>query len=94
MKIIDNRELFEIEFNSNTMHVLALDLKSAISHVLEEQSNGGEDDFIRGEKISDKECLEAFTFDEETGKHLNLVDWIKEEINQSDNPFILTYTEV
>ncbi|MDM1294296.1 hypothetical protein HX021_08290 [Sphingobacterium sp. N143] len=94
MKIIDNRELFEVEFNSNTMHVLALDLKSAISHVLDEQSNGGEDDFIRGEKLSDNECIKAVTFDEETGKHLNLVDWIKEEINTGDKPIILTYTEV
>lgn len=49
MKIIDNRELFEVEFNSNTMQVLALDLKSAISHVIDEQSTGYEDDFIRGE---------------------------------------------
>ncbi|MGB3108323.1 hypothetical protein [Sphingobacterium siyangense] len=47
MKIIDNRELFEVDLNSNTMQVLAMDLKAAIPHVLTEHSLDDEDDYIR-----------------------------------------------
>ncbi|MDR0266007.1 MAG: hypothetical protein LBJ04_22530 [Sphingobacterium sp.] len=94
MKIIDNRQLFEVEFNSNTMQVLAMDLKQAVTHVLDEHSLDDEDDYIRGEKMSDAEVKKSVTFDEETGKHSNLVAWIKKEINPGDKPIILTYTEV
>ncbi|WP_343566348.1 hypothetical protein [Sphingobacterium sp.] len=94
MKIIDNRQLFEVELNSNTMQVLAMDLNAAITHVLTEHSLDDEDDYIRGEKMSYSEVENAVIWDEEKRKHLNLVAWIKKEINPGDNPLILTYTEV
>ncbi len=94
MKIIDNRELFEVEFNSESMIVLALNLNSAITHVLTEHSLDDEDEYIRGEKLSDKECLNTMAFDENMEGKTKLIDWIKEEINPGDKPIILTYSEV
>jgi|GEM_PF-2438653 hypothetical protein len=94
MKIIDNRELFEVELNSEAMQVLALNLNQAITHVLSEHPLDDKDDYIRGEKMSDAEVKNAVGWDEETRTSFNLVEWIKEEINPGDKPIILTYIEV
>ncbi|MGB3108324.1 hypothetical protein [Sphingobacterium sp. UBA1897] len=44
--------------------------------------------------MSYSEVENAVIWNEENRKHLNLVTWIKKEINPGDKPIIFTYTEV
>lgn len=97
MGIIDKRVLFEVEFGSNTMQVLAMDLNLAVQAVLFEQSLDSEyedSEYLRVQKMKPDEVAKATIYCEESDKHLNLVEYIKKEINTGDSTVILSYTEV
>lgn len=93
MKIIDERELFEVDFNHETTTVLALTLKDAVNEVLSWHSIDEDDEYINCKKMDDEDVIKETVFDNEEGSTMKLTDYIKKEIKEGTKAVILTYTE-